>query len=130
MSIPPGWLCYLAPEIMRTLKLEKEDCLPFTPSTDVYSFGTVWFELLCGEWPHKGLSPEEIIWQVGRGMKPSLAHLQASRNVKDILMACWSYRADDRPEFSGLLQLLTKRKLLASSQSHPVHLSRSAESVF
>lgn len=43
---------------------------------------TVWYELLCGEWPHKGLPPEAIIWQVGRGMKPSLANLQASRDVK------------------------------------------------
>lgn len=45
---------------------------------------TVWYELLCGEWPHKGLPPEAIIWQVGRGMKPSLANLQASRDVKVI----------------------------------------------
>ena len=46
------------------------------------TYRTVWYELLCGEWPHKGLPPEAIIWQVGRGMKPSLAHLQASRDVK------------------------------------------------
>ncbi|MPC24870.1 Kinase suppressor of Ras 2 [Portunus trituberculatus] len=93
---------------------------------------TVWYELLCGEWPHKGLPPEAIIWQVGRGMKPSLANLQASRDVKDILMACWSYRPKERPEFSQMQSNLNRlpKKRLQRSPSHPIHLSRSAESVF
>nr|XP_027236009.1 LOW QUALITY PROTEIN: kinase suppressor of Ras 2-like [Penaeus vannamei] len=133
LSIPPGWLCYLSPEVMRNLRViqKQDDGLPFTTYSDVYCFGTVWYELLCGEWPHKGLPPEAIIWQVGRGMKPSLAHLQASRDVKDILMACWSYRPDERPEFSTMLNSLTRlpKKRLHRSPSHPIHLSRSAESV-
>ena len=45
-------------------------------------FSTVWYELLCGEWPFKGQPPEAIIWQVGKGMKQTLANLQASRDVK------------------------------------------------
>lgn len=45
-------------------------------------FRTVWYELLCGEWPFKGQPPEAIIWQVGKGMKQPLANLQASRDVK------------------------------------------------
>ncbi|XP_076062755.1 kinase suppressor of ras isoform X2 [Oratosquilla oratoria] len=134
LSIPPGWLCYLSPEIMRSLRVaqKQDENLPFTTYSDIYAFGTVWYELLCGEWPHRGLPPEAIIWQVGRGMKPSLAHLQASRDVKDILMACWSFCPTDRPEFSALQQNLKKipRKRLARSPSHPIHLSRSAESVF
>ncbi|KAI5719107.1 hypothetical protein M8J76_005221 [Diaphorina citri] len=85
LSIPRGWLCYLAPEIMRSLrahqKYEDEE-LPISKESDVYAFGTVWFELLCGEWPFKDQSPESIIFQVGKGMKPSLANLQASQDVK------------------------------------------------
>ncbi|RXG61974.1 Kinase suppressor of Ras 1 [Armadillidium vulgare] len=99
LSIPPGWLCYLAPEIMRALKLnpKPDEGLPFTTYSDVYSFGTVWYELLV-----------------------------------EILMACWSFRSDERRGFSALLQLLTRlpKKRLARSPSHPVQLSRSAESVF
>ena len=45
-------------------------------------FRTVWYELLSGEWPFKTLSPEAIIWQIGKGMKQSLSHIQASRDVK------------------------------------------------
>ncbi|XP_076290487.1 kinase suppressor of ras isoform X2 [Lasioglossum baleicum] len=135
LSIPPGWLCYLAPEIVRRLRPQQnrdQEELPFTEASDVYAFGTVWYELLCGEWPFKGQPPEAIIWQVGKGMKQTLANLQASRDVKDILMHCWSYRAESRPDFAKLLTTLEKlpRKRLARSPSHPIHLSRSAESVF
>uniref|UniRef100_A0A6A7FVD0 Kinase suppressor of Ras 2-like isoform X1 n=1 Tax=Hirondellea gigas TaxID=1518452 RepID=A0A6A7FVD0_9CRUS len=134
LTIPPEWLCYLSPELMRSLKVSTHHphTLPHTTTSDVYSYGTVWFELLCGELPHKGLPPEAVIWQVGRGIKPSLAHLQASRDVKDILMDCWSYRPDERPDFAVLQKKIKKlpKKRLARSPSHPIHLSRSAECVF
>ena len=77
MSIPKGWLCYLAPEIMQNLRVRglNED-LPFTKASDVYAFGTIWFELLTGEWPWKLQPPETVIWSVGRGVRPTLANLQ------------------------------------------------------
>ncbi|KAJ8959073.1 hypothetical protein NQ318_022329 [Aromia moschata] len=122
------------PEIMRSLHAHQphDEELPFSKTSDVYAFGTVWYELLCGEWPFKGQPPEAIIWQVGKGMKQPLANLQASRDVKDILMLCWSFRPDDRPDFASLFNILDKlpKKRLARSPSHPIHLSRSAESVF
>ncbi|XP_067648176.1 kinase suppressor of Ras 2 [Eurosta solidaginis] len=134
LGVPNGWLCYLAPELMRALLPRKptEEILPFSKASDVYSFGTVWYELLCGEFPFKTQPPESVIWQVGRGMKQTLANLQTSRDVKDILMLCWSFQADDRPDFAKLLSLLERlpKKRLARSPSHPVQLSRSAESVF
>lgn len=134
LGIPQGWLCYLAPELIRGLKPFRptDDDLPFSKTSDVYAFGTVWYELLCGEFPFKSQSQEAIIYQVGRGMKQTLANLQASRDVKDILMLCWSFQADDRPDFAKLLILLERlpKKRLARSPSHPVQLSRSAESVF
>lgn len=47
-------------------------------------------------------------------------------------MLCWSFRPGDRPDFVRLLNILDKlpKKRLARSPSHPIHLSRSAESVF
>ena len=55
MSIPKGWLCYLAPEIMKCLRVnpsgEEESSatngggggdLPFTKASDMFAFGTVW----------------------------------------------------------------------------------------
>ncbi|CAF4933835.1 unnamed protein product [Pieris macdunnoughi] len=132
LGIPSGWLCYLAPELVRALRPHASLHLPFSKQTDVYAFGTVWYELLCGEYPFKGQPAEAIIWQVGKGAKQSLANMQASRDIKDILMLCWSYRESERPDFPHLLSTLEKlpRKRLARSPSHPVHLSRSADSVF
>uniref|UniRef100_A0A182QS55 Uncharacterized protein n=1 Tax=Anopheles farauti TaxID=69004 RepID=A0A182QS55_9DIPT len=134
LGIPDGWLCYLAPELMRNLTAYRpiEGDLPFSKASDIYAFGTVWYELLCGEFPFKSEPAESIIWQVGRGMKQTLANLQASRDVKDILIQCWSYHTDDRPDFAKLLTQLERlpKKRLARSPSHPVQLSRSAESVF
>ncbi|XP_075145551.1 kinase suppressor of ras [Haematobia irritans] len=134
LGVPLGWLCYLAPELMRCLMPSKptDEILPFTAASDVYSFGTVWYELLCGEFPFKSQPPESIIWQVGRGMKQTLANLQTSRDVKDILMLCWHYTIDDRPDFPKLLTLFERlpKKRLARSPSHPIQLSRSAEAIF
>eukprot|EP00092_Neocalanus_flemingeri_P041743 GFUD01045464.1.p1 GENE.GFUD01045464.1~~GFUD01045464.1.p1 ORF type:complete len:922 (-),score=231.77 GFUD01045464.1:277-3042(-) len=134
MSIPAGWLCYLAPEVIRELRIHQKgsEDLPFTRASDVYAFGTVWYELLTGEWPWKQQPPEAIIWQVGKGIKPTLANLQASREVKDILVQCWLFNAKERPEFPDIAQTLERlpKKRLARSPSHPIHLSRSAESVF
>jgi kinase suppressor of Ras 2 len=134
LGIPCGWLCYLAPELIRMLKSHtplSED-LPFTKSSDTYAFGSIWYELLSGEFPFKSQPPESVIWQVGRGMKQSLANIQASRDVKDVLMKCWSFQAEDRPDFSKLCKTLEHlpKKRLARSPSHPIQLSRSAESVF
>lgn len=134
LGIPNGWLCYLAPELMQVLQPTRpaKDNMPFSKASDIYAFGTVWYELLCGEFPFKSQAPEPIIFQVGRGMKQTLANLQASRDVKDILMTCWSYEPGNRPDFAKLLTLLERlpKKRLARSPSHPVQLSRSAESVF
>ena len=54
------------------------------------------YELLTAEWPWKEQPPESIIWLVGKGMKPSLANLQASREVKDILLMCWTFKPEHR----------------------------------
>lgn len=46
LSIPPGWLCYLSPEIMHNLQstsTQTQHQLPFTEASDVYAFGYVYF---------------------------------------------------------------------------------------
>jgi len=135
LAIPKGWLCYLAPELicaLRTNSHNESDDLPFTTYSDVYAFGTVWYELLMGEWPFKGQPAEVIIWQIGKGMKQSLKNLQASKEIKEILMLCSSFKCSDRPDFGKLYDILTRlpKKRLQRSPSHPVHLLRSAESIF
>lgn len=42
----------------------------------------MWYEICSGSWPFKKLIPEAIIWQVGKGVKQSLANIDVSREVK------------------------------------------------
>ena len=63
---------------------------------DVYAFGTIWYELLTGDMPYKNPAPEITIWQVGRGLKQPLINLLAPREIKHILLMCWSA---ERPKF-------------------------------
>lgn len=42
LIVPPGWLCYLAPELVRNLRVHQrpeEEDLPFSKASDVYAFG-------------------------------------------------------------------------------------------
>lgn len=40
LKLPHGWICYLAPEIVRKMSPgNNEDRLPFSTAADVYAFG-------------------------------------------------------------------------------------------
>lgn len=134
LHIPNNWLCYLAPELLRALKQSQpmQYEAQLSKASDIFSFGTVWYEILCGEFPYKQQPPESVIFQIGCGMKQTLANVQATREVKDILMLCWAFHKDDRPEFSRLLVLLEElpKKQLPKPSVRAMRLSLSAESVF
>lgn len=132
--VPSNWLCYLAPELIRGLKQTQNahDELRLTKASDLYAFGTVWYEILSGEFPFNRQPAHTIIYQIGCGMKQTLANLQATREVKDILMLSWAYQPEDRPVFSVLLQLMQDlpNKQMPRNPKRQIHLSLSAESVF
>jgi len=50
LQTPANWLFYLAPEIIRSLTINF-DPLPFSEWSDVYSFGTIWYELTTSNFP-------------------------------------------------------------------------------
>uniref|UniRef100_A0A8C4S1W9 non-specific serine/threonine protein kinase n=1 Tax=Erpetoichthys calabaricus TaxID=27687 RepID=A0A8C4S1W9_ERPCA len=132
LKLPHGWLCYLAPEIVREMAPGRdEDQLPFSKAADVYAFGTIWYELQARDWPFKNQPAEAIIWQVGsgEGIKNVLAQVSLGKEVTEILSACWSYHPPDRPTFIQLADLLEKLPKLNRRLSHPGHFWKSAEYV-
>ncbi|KAG7480920.1 hypothetical protein MATL_G00061320 [Megalops atlanticus] len=128
LRIPSGWLCHLAPEIIRQLSPEtEEDKLPFSKQSDVFAFGTIWYELHAREWPFKNQPAEAIIWQVGSGMKPNLTQIGMGKEISDILLFCWAFEQEERPSFSKLVELLEKLPKRNRRLSHPGHFWKSAE---
>uniref|UniRef100_A0A183DS47 Protein kinase domain-containing protein n=1 Tax=Gongylonema pulchrum TaxID=637853 RepID=A0A183DS47_9BILA len=129
LIVPQYWLSYLAPELIKSLSADLIQ-LPFSENSDVYAFGTVWYELMTYHFPFQDLHPDIVIWRIGRGIKIPLGGIGAARDVQEILVRCWSYVAKERPTFrdiSGMLERLPKKRL-ARSPSYPV--SRSYESMF
>ncbi|XP_029213159.2 kinase suppressor of Ras 2-like isoform X3 [Acropora millepora] len=135
LLIPDGWLPYLAPEVIRSLTTQQDapDSSQFTMATDMYAFGTVWYEMCIGAWPFRKQIPEAIIWQVGKGVKPPLTAVDVPREVKDTLTVCWAYDPEKRPTFSNLLRTLERlpkqRQRLRRSPSQPCTVGRGTEAV-
>ncbi|XP_061788459.1 kinase suppressor of Ras 2-like isoform X2 [Nerophis lumbriciformis] len=128
LRIPNGWLCHLAPEIIQQLSPDtEEDKLPFSKQSDVFAFGTIWYELHAREWPYKSQPAEVMVWQIGSGMKPNLAHSGMGKEILDILLLCWAFQQEERPTFSKLVDLLEKLPKRNRRLSHPGHFWKSAE---
>ncbi|XP_057677815.1 kinase suppressor of Ras 1 isoform X3 [Corythoichthys intestinalis] len=130
LKLPHGWICYLAPEIVRKMSPgNNEDRLPFSTAADVYAFGTIWYELQVRDWPITNQPVEATIWQVGsgEGIKKILSEISLGKEVTEILSACWAYDPRDRPPFTQLAEMLEKLPKLNRRLSHPGHFWKSAE---
>ncbi|XP_051763956.1 kinase suppressor of Ras 1 isoform X2 [Ctenopharyngodon idella] len=130
LKLPHGWICYLAPEIVRKMSPgNNEDRLPFSNAADVYAFGTIWYELQARDWPITSQPVEATIWQVGsgEGIRRVLAEINLGKEVTEILSACWSYDPCNRPTFTQLADMLEKLPKLNRRLSHPGHFWKSAE---
>ncbi|XP_029028848.1 kinase suppressor of Ras 1 isoform X3 [Betta splendens] len=130
LKLPHGWICYLAPEIVRKMSPgNNEDRLPFSTAADVYAFGTIWYELQARDWPITNQPVEATIWQVGsgEGIRKVLAEISLGKEVTEILSACWAYDLRERPTFTQLADMLEKLPKLNRRLSHPGHFWKSAE---
>uniref|UniRef100_A0A3B5KRG4 non-specific serine/threonine protein kinase n=1 Tax=Xiphophorus couchianus TaxID=32473 RepID=A0A3B5KRG4_9TELE len=128
LRLPHGWICYLAPEIVRKMcPGNNEDRLPFSTAADVYAFGTIWYELQARDWPITNQPVEATIWQVGsgEGIKKVLGAISLGKEVTEILSACWAFDPRDRPTFTQLTDMLEKLPKLNRRLSHPGHFWKS-----
>ncbi|VDL71833.1 unnamed protein product [Nippostrongylus brasiliensis] len=129
MIVPSHWLSYLAPELIRALSEDWRE-LPFSESSDIFAFSTIWFELLTSSFPFNGECSSRIIWMVGNGMKTPLYNLNTVTEVKDLLLRCWSFSIAKRPSFGDILAILNALPRKRLDRSPPFPGIRSYESIF
>jgi len=108
MSGKVGTIRYMAPEVV----LHE----PYNVSADVYSWTMVAFEILTGDKPFSGWTPELYTEFVCRqGMRPDLSSIP-HMNLQLLLQHCWNANASQRPTFQhiiGRLQLYQEQLRLA-----------------
>ncbi|KAM9984080.1 hypothetical protein ACTFIY_000759 [Dictyostelium cf. discoideum] len=96
-----GTTRYMSPEIL--------EGLPYTYSTDVYSFAILFFELLSGRVPFGEIPKKELLRFVRLGTRPRLDQdVFADNDISLILLACWNPNPRGRPTFDTLIDLLEK----------------------
>jgi serine/threonine protein kinase len=94
-----GTPAYMAPELLEGKS--------FSKSVDVYAFAVLFNEIMDGEIPFNGVQIPDIRDRVVRGDRPhtSPSHMP-SPACNDVVSRGWSQKAEDRPDFTEVVDML------------------------
>lgn len=93
-----GVMPYVAPEVL----LEK----PYTPASDVYSFGIVMYEMFSGLPPYLDRNHDvSLALDVCRGLRPQF-QIKITQLLEDLINRCWSVEPLQRPTVKELSKIL------------------------
>jgi hypothetical protein len=100
-------LTYLAPECVLTTGNGRTYRWWFaqdkqSPSTDVYSFAFVVWEIMTAETPWAGVSPEKLVYMVQQGKRPLLKNVPVF--FAHLIETCWAQDPAERPTFPQLVK--------------------------
>ncbi|KAK0400781.1 hypothetical protein QR680_015447 [Steinernema hermaphroditum] len=104
IASPDHWVCYAAPELINAV-ISNDAELPFSESSDVFAFGTVWFELITQTFPYADQDDHMIAWRASNGMFPVPTKF-VTREEKAVLRRCWSIHPQERSKFKQLVEML------------------------
>ena len=96
MTMSPS-VAFLAPEIL-TGGVEG-------PPSDVYSFGSLLYEMLTGKPAFEGESTMQVAHKISKNELPETTGI-ASHRLSRLLAACWLTRPSDRVEMSTAVELI------------------------
>eukprot|EP00241_Pyramimonas_parkeae_P001318 CAMPEP_0114247890 /NCGR_PEP_ID=MMETSP0058-20121206/13269_1 /TAXON_ID=36894 /ORGANISM="Pyramimonas parkeae, CCMP726" /LENGTH=550 /DNA_ID=CAMNT_0001361237 /DNA_START=328 /DNA_END=1981 /DNA_ORIENTATION=- len=102
------WSC-MAPEVMQLgvgVGLEVETPHAYGPPADVYSLGSLLYEMAAGHVPYKGQAPPQIAFNVARGKRPTFANVNCPELLEFAIRTCWQTEPSARPSLGVLLALL------------------------
>jgi serine/threonine protein kinase len=96
---------WMAPEVFGV------DNMAYTNSADVYSFAMVFFEVLTGEIPFADIQWTDIYQNIKIGERPILpSKADFPSYLSAFIERCWATRAEDRPKFPEICQMLVHCK--------------------
>ncbi|KLO13898.1 kinase-like protein [Schizopora paradoxa] len=105
----------------------------YTKETDVWAFGMVAYELLCGKFPYHMLnSNSEVSKAIAMGglpSKPTKDRSDLFDELWKICLTCWKRNPSERPSSSNLLSFISQipfDKVIKSSPRDRVKLNRTA----
>ncbi|KIO22694.1 hypothetical protein M407DRAFT_216143 [Tulasnella calospora MUT 4182] len=103
------------------------ECIQGEPrsfQSDVYSFGSLAFTVMTGEFPHAGLTNNQITLKVCDASNPKdpiedwSKYPRLQGLIKDLLKECWSRSPSARPTMSAVVGRLTNLLESRESESH------------
>ena len=84
----------------------------FSTQTDIWAFGVLLWEIFTfGQQPYTGLSNEEVIKSIEKGVTPEILPNCPATNL---MRNCWKRTPKTRPSFEAICALLTT--LVSTSQ--------------
>ncbi|CAK9193755.1 unnamed protein product [Sphagnum troendelagicum] len=111
-----GTTRWRAPEVFEF----EENTEMYTNAADVYSFAIVFFEVLTGEVPFSGTPMFRLLPNILEGVRPTLPPDDyCPKHVSAVLKKCWATRAEDRPQFHEICQMLRECKARILSRPSP-----------
>lgn len=81
LPITKECLYYMAPELVKLIGTDRIESA-FSQASDVYAFGTIWYEMFCQEFPFSSHSADSVLYLVGNGLKNLSPNIQLSKEFK------------------------------------------------
>lgn len=75
----------------------------YNKSVDVYSFGMLTWEVFSHEIPFYMLDVSDIRERVIAGERPRMNSYAFPSGIAALIKACWSHKAEERPEFPEIV---------------------------
>ncbi|KAI6652166.1 Kinase suppressor of Ras 2-like [Oopsacas minuta] len=125
-EFPRGYVSCMAPEIIDSLSPsthELDRYLPFSDKSDVFAFGSIWYELYTGQYPLQGDPIEVVLFKVSNGYRQTLDLIIGSRSIKEELCRCWNKDPLKRPSFQSLGIIIDKLPNLQQPRKMPARSS-------
>jgi hypothetical protein len=96
----------------------------YTKAADVYSFAVVFFEVLTGKTPFSDVRRMDLYNKVCRGKRPPLpSKAYCPVYLSAFIHRCWATKAEERPEFPQICQMLVYCKELILRHTFPSPLN-------